>query len=148
MFKEENGPQPFLVSKDYTLSFNDKATLKKDLESWRGKPFTPEELFQFDERKVVGAPCMLTIIHREKEGKKFANISNITKLLKGSVCPDQINPSLVYNTKDGDSELYKSLPEWIRNKIAKSPEFQKAAGNHHDNTPDDKEEDFNEEVPF
>jgi hypothetical protein len=145
IFNEEKGEQPFLVSKDYTLSFNDKAALKADLESWRGKPFTPAEMFQFDERKVVGAPCMLTIIHREKEGKTYANITNITKLLKGTTCPEQINPSIVYNTKEGDSVIYKALPEWLRNKIAKSPEFQKAIGNHHDAT----EKEFEDEtIPF
>ena len=32
------------ISKRYTLSLNEKSNLRKDLQSWRGKPFTPTEL--------------------------------------------------------------------------------------------------------
>jgi len=147
IFSEEKGEQPFLVSKDYTLSMADLATLRKDLESWRGKPFTEEECEVFDEQKLLGAPCMLTIIHNAKGDKTYANIANVTRLLKGTTCPDQINPSISYNSESGDTDVYKSLPEWLRVKIAKSPEFQAASGNHH-SPPAGAEDDDSDSIPF
>src|SRR5664280_3623167 len=35
--------RPSVISKTYTLSLNDKASLKKDLESWLGRPVTADE---------------------------------------------------------------------------------------------------------
>ena len=44
VFKEENGAEPFMVSKEYTLSqCLIVQTLRKDLESWRSKPFTEKQ---------------------------------------------------------------------------------------------------------
>ena len=39
---------PMTISKSYTLSLNEKANLRKDLESWRGKQFTDDEAKGFD----------------------------------------------------------------------------------------------------
>src|ERR1700761_9067656 len=50
--------RPFTVSKRYTLSLHEKADLRKDLESWRGRPFTIEEEEGFDVSKLIGAPCL------------------------------------------------------------------------------------------
>lgn len=69
----------FQASKFYTLSLDEKANLRKDLQSWRGRPFTPEELKGFDLENLKGANCFLNIIH--VDGK--AKISAITPLAKG-----------------------------------------------------------------
>src|ERR1043165_7214119 len=39
--------KPFTVSKFYTASLHEKSGLRKDLASWRGRDFTPEELKGF-----------------------------------------------------------------------------------------------------
>ena len=48
--------KPFTMSKSWFLSMHEKATLRKDLESWRGRPFSLEEESSFD----VSAPLALT----------------------------------------------------------------------------------------
>lgn len=40
VFKEENGEQPYNLSKEFTLSLNEKANLRKVLRNWRGVDFT------------------------------------------------------------------------------------------------------------
>lgn len=57
----------FVISKWYTKALNDKSNLFKDLTSWRGKAFTPEELKGFDVEKVIGAPCQLVVVHAQKK---------------------------------------------------------------------------------
>lgn len=75
--------KPFLVFKRYTLSLSEKATLRKDLESWRGKKFTREEEMGFDLENVVGANCLLNITHNSVKDKTYANVSTVSPLMKG-----------------------------------------------------------------
>ena len=42
---------PRAISKKYTLSLHTKSQLRKDLEAWRGKTFTQQELEGFDLKK-------------------------------------------------------------------------------------------------
>ena len=52
---------PMTISKSYTLSLSDKASLRKDLASWRGRDFTEEEAKAFDVTKLLGAYCMVNV---------------------------------------------------------------------------------------
>jgi hypothetical protein len=74
--------KPFLVSKRYTLSLHEKAALRKDLEAWRGRAFTEEELKGFDVENVLGVPCLLNIIHNGASGTVYANVTGLMKLPK------------------------------------------------------------------
>jgi hypothetical protein len=86
-FKDEETGKTmrFIVQRRYTASLHDKAGLRKDLKSWRGKDFTPEDLRGFDLEKIIGAPCKLVIEHAERDGETYANVAHITKADKNSV---------------------------------------------------------------
>ena len=76
----------FIVYKRYTASLNEKATLRHDLESWRGRPFTATELKAFDLETIIGANCLLNVVHKagtKDPGKTYANIAAVMPLLKG-----------------------------------------------------------------
>lgn len=77
--------KPFEVSKRYTLSLHEKAGLRKDLEAWRGRAFTQEEVESgWDVEAVVGAQCLLSIAQVKKpNGDIFANVNAIMRLPKG-----------------------------------------------------------------
>lgn len=74
--------KPFIVQKRYTLSLHEKAALRKDLESWRGRGFTPQELEGFDVETIINVPCLLNVIHTVKDGSTYANVSSIMRLPK------------------------------------------------------------------
>src|SRR5262249_51879996 len=59
--------RPMAVSKEYTFSLSKNAHLRSDLEAWRAKPFTDEELGNVDLAKLLGFPAFITVVH--KEGK-------------------------------------------------------------------------------
>lgn len=82
-----NDNKPYQVQKRYTLSLHEKAGLRKDLESWRGRPFTQGELEGFDVESVLSAPCMLNVIHNVKDGSTYANVTAVMKLPKGLTAP-------------------------------------------------------------
>jgi hypothetical protein len=75
--------KPFLVFKRYTLSLGEKANLRKDLESWRGKKFTREEEAGFDVEMLIGANCLLNILHNVSGDKTYANVQAVSPLIKG-----------------------------------------------------------------
>lgn len=78
----ENGNR-FSVQSRYTASLNEKATLRRDLEAWRGRPFSEEELKGFDIEKLLGANCLLSVVHVEKGDQVYANVKSIAPLMKG-----------------------------------------------------------------
>jgi hypothetical protein len=74
----------FLLFKKYTLSLNEKATLRKDLEAWRGRIFSREEEMGFDVETIKGVNCMLNVQHRQSQDgtKTYANVVSLTPLPK------------------------------------------------------------------
>ncbi len=72
------------VGKQYTLSLHEKAGLRKDLESWRGKSFTPAELAPpgFDIERLIGANAQINIAHVERNGQTYGNVTGIVPLGK------------------------------------------------------------------
>lgn len=120
------GLQPFSVSKEFTLSMNEKATLRKMLEGWRGKAFTEDEAKRFDITKLLGKSCMLSVIHKKSaKGSDYADISSIATLPKGFDCPDQVNPTRVLSFDEWNETIFESLPDFIKTKIKSSKEFIK-----------------------
>ena len=131
-FKDENGPEPFIVSGKYSLSFGPKATLKKLIDSWEGKKITGEEIqsMKWKLPDLLGKPCLVSVAHNPgKDGKMYANVQTVTPLPKGMDCPAQINPSVFFfmgwtpTADDLDEKMFADLPDFIKKQIADSPEF-------------------------
>lgn len=126
VFNPEKGEQPFSIGKDYTLSMHEKATLRHDLQSWRGKAFTDDEANSFDITKLLGKPCMLNVIHEtSKSGNNYAKIAGVTAVPKGMTVPDQVNESFMLSYEDWDDKKFAALPEWLKQRIEKTPQFKK-----------------------
>ena len=112
---------PAIIGKMYTLSLSEKANLRRDLENWRGKTFTADELKGFDISKLLGKPCQLAVTHDQKDGKTYANINGIMGLSKDQRARAQTlspeNPIVEYSVESHDPETFELLPKWIREKI-------------------------------
>ena len=72
-----------VIYRMYTLSLHEKATLRKDLESWRGKKFTRDEEMGFDVETVIGANCIINVQHNPVGDKVYANVASVMPLMKG-----------------------------------------------------------------
>lgn len=127
VFDEAKGEQPLMVSKEYTLSMNEKSNLRKDLRAWRGKDFTADEAKGFDITRLIGAPCMLNVIHKQAvtdPSRVYEQIAGITPLPRGIQCPPAINSPFVLSYDDFAPELFDSLPDFIKDKMIMSSEYQ------------------------
>lgn len=126
VFNEEKGEQPFVISKEYTLSLSDKANLRKMLASWRGKDFTEDQAKCFDITILLGLPCMLNIIHKaSKDGTKtYQEIGAVSPMPKGVECPKQVHDNTLLEFDNFDWVVFDSLPDFIKDKIKTSAEFK------------------------
>ena len=154
--KMADGKRVFSIHKRYTLSLSEKATLRHDLESWRGVAFTAEEKAGFDISVLLGKPCLIGVVHETNpKGQKFANISSILKLPKGMPIPERQNPIIGFYLDDFDQSIYDSFSDSLKATIAKSPEYQELKGVniHNPNIIDDNRfapigNDLSDEIPF
>ena len=118
--------KPMVISKEYTLSLHEKSNLRRDLEGWRGKSFTKEELNRFDVTNLLGKSCNVSIIHKNsKSGNEFAQIGSISGISKGTKCPEQINESFIFNYEDNfNAEWLEQQPDWIQDQIKGTDEYK------------------------
>ena len=126
---------PRVISKKYTLSLGEKANLRKDLQSWRGRAFTVEELEGFDLVNVLEKNCMLQIINTTKDGKTYSNISSMLPLYKGMSSIGPYMKPLYFSMSEG-FDIPEAIPQWIKDIIMKSEEFKghKAEEPEYDNS--------------
>lgn len=120
--------RPFSIGRKYTYSSHEKSNLRKDLESWRGVKFTDAEMGEFDIGKLVGAPCMLSVVHNENNGNVYANVGSLMRLPKGTKAPLPQNESLCFSLADRpfNHAIFEALSERLQETIAKSPEYTAA----------------------
>lgn len=119
--------QPLSVSKKYTLSLGKKANLRADLESWRGRAFTGDELNGFDIGQLLGAPCMITIKQEKKGEKTYSNVASVTRFpaaLKDRK-PAPENKLQLFDVNAPDMRVFEVLPEWIKEQISQCQEWAK-----------------------
>ena len=99
--------EPFVLSKRYTLSLHEKAALRKELASWRGRDFTPEELKGFDLKTILGKDCFLSVVEATKGDRTYSNIASIMKPPKGMSAPEGTgNEPLLY------WDMAAAAPDW------------------------------------
>lgn len=111
--------EPFTVSKQYTLSLSKKANLRADLESWRGKAFTDDELKGFDISQLLGAYCMVTVKHDKKNDKTYTNVASVARwpaALKNAKFPAKY-ANQVFDVDNPDMEMFETFPDWLKEKI-------------------------------
>ncbi|WP_212525882.1 phage replication initiation protein, NGO0469 family [Actibacterium sp. MT2.3-13A] len=162
---DENGGErdmPVLHSEQYTVSFHEKANLRKMLESWRGAAFTDRDFSGppdgFHLSKLLGIPAFGQIVHEHKDGKTYANLNSIMKppkaqfdQWKGKIEGERI----FFDLDDFDQAEFDKLSERLQETIKNSPEYQAIMAQQNasaDSTPPPQgngyDPDLRDEIPF
>lgn len=143
--------RPLSIAKSFTLTLAEKSTLRKDLQMWRGRDFTAEELRGFELKNVLGAWAMLTVTHTESNGKTYTNIAGINPVpanMKKAGLPEGINELKIFDIENPDMALFDTFSENLKTKISSSPEWQERNGGA---KPENKSSGFNDlddDIPF
>ena len=130
--------RPFSVSEHLTASLSSKSRLHQRLVGWRGKGFTADELEGFNLKNVLGAPCMLNVVHTPSaDGQKtYVNIAGISPVPKGLEVPELVNDQLYF---DFDRSI-EDLPEFLRKMIGDKPGAPQPAA--------PVDDDYEDDIPF
>jgi len=123
---EERGEdgKPLVIARRYTFSSHKNSVLRGHLEAWRGKAFSDEEITGFDLKTVLGAPCLLSVVHTKDGDKEYANVNAVTKLTKGMTRPVPENACIYFSLEPPFADgVFKMLSEGLREVIQKSPEY-------------------------
>lgn len=141
--------RPFAISNRYTLSLSKKSILRPMLEAWRGKPFADEEAREFEVKKVLGAYCMLNVVHKDEGDRTYANVAAVMALPKDMPKPTAVNAPVYFNL---DTDEVSKLPEWIQKVINKSREKSVGVAGMTDDKPWETAKQFPpenfDEIPF
>jgi hypothetical protein len=116
---------PRSISRSYSLSLGKKSNLRRDLQSWRGKSFTEDELKGWDISKILKVNALIQVIHKTRDDNTFSEISAITPLMKGMQGSSPENPVKLFVFGDSKS-IPEGTPEWISKKIQESEEWKTA----------------------
>jgi hypothetical protein len=120
--------KPMSISKNFTLSLAEKATLRKDIQTWRGREFTPNELREFQLKSVLGEWALISVISAmDQNGQDCASIAAIMPVppqVRQAARPAGQNELQFFVCEDPDIELFDSFSESLKEKIRKSPEWQ------------------------
>lgn len=77
----------FLARRRYNAGLGSStkpSDLRRDLETWRNRPFTKEEAADFDLDVLLTKNCQLQIVHKIKDGGTFANVTMVAPPTKGA----------------------------------------------------------------
>lgn len=150
--------EPLSISKNYTVSLGEMATLRHDLQAWRGKEFTADELRGFELKNVLGAWAMLNVAKATgNNGKEYTNIVGINpvpKQLKNSL-PQGHNKLAMFLIDEPDMNLFDTFSDSLKEKIKNAPEWQESLHPYQAQTPQTNVapsqggfDDMDDDIPF
>lgn len=116
--------RPFTMHQTYTASLHKKAKLRQHLEAWRGREFTDDELKGFDLFKILGHPCLIGVVHNERDGTMYANVSAVMTPTQGQAVGPLVNEKLAFNLNAPDEAVFAKLSERMQDRIKGSAEWK------------------------
>jgi len=150
---------PFTIGRRYTYSSNSKAALRADIESWIGRPLSGADFGRLNLSDFLGRTCLLGVKHETKGERTHANVHSVLKPPKGT--PERLSASIAgvelsLDARPFDPVSYDALPNWLKDTIGKSPEYQAAINPEPEppkrqiarRTPAPMSEVLNDDVPF
>lgn len=120
---EVDGEQkPRQLSRDFSIAASKKAKLRAVLSSWNGRQYSDEEFNELELMDQVGRPCQLNVVLNDTG--EYANVDSVIPLSKGMPVPTTSSPLIRFDINAWDDAAFETLPEWVREKIQRSTQYQ------------------------
>lgn len=120
---DEDGNEDITKPRFYSESItvhNLKADLAKSTK--RYKVLDPDLKYGGDFTAVLGAPVMVTLVHRPNKNdaeRPYVNVHSITPMSpkQAARAPELVNKTKVFDLDNPDLDVFESLSDWVRDKI-------------------------------
>lgn len=116
--------EPRQLSRTYTFSANKKSALRKLLSSWNGVQYSDEQFSELDLFTQLGKPCFINVTLSDNQ--EYNNVDSVTPPMQGYTIPPTATPFMKWDMDAWDDAEFEKLPEWAKDKIKKSTQYQKA----------------------
>ena len=121
---------PMSISREMTFSLykseKQTAVLRTIAHAMLGTALTDQEAEAFDIDELLGKSCMIDVSHEvnNANGMTFAKATTFSSVPNGFDVPAQINENKVENVSEMSREDIDAMPEFIREKMKGSKEYE------------------------
>ena len=121
---EVDGKQePKQLSKEFAIATKKNSGLRTFISSWNSKAYTDEEFQEVELFDQIGKACQLNVVL--SESGEYANVDSVMPIPKGFTAPESCTTPILWDMDNWNDEVFKTLPEWVQDKIKKSTQYQK-----------------------
>lgn len=121
---EVDGKQePKQLSKEFAIATKKNSGLRTFISSWNSKAYTDEEFQEVELFDQIGKACQLNVVI--SESGEYANVDSVMPIPKGFTAPESSTTPILWDMDNWNDEVFKTLPEWVQDKIKKSTQYQK-----------------------
>lgn len=125
MIDEDGNPiedKPRWISEEFPL-YNLKS--EKARSTQRYKVFDPDIEDDGDWAEQLSKPCIVNIVNNKSGDNVYDNVRDIAPMRpkEAAKCPELVNPTKLFDLSDPDLEVFRSLPEWLQDKIKNNLEY-------------------------
>lgn len=121
---EVDGKQePKQLSKEFAIATKKNSGLRTFISSWNSRAYTDEEFQEVELFDQIGKACQLNVVL--SESGEYANVDSVMPIPKGFTAPESSTPPIMWDMDNWNDEVFKTLPEWVQDKIKKSTQYQK-----------------------
>ena len=124
-----NDGRPYSIFHGYTLSLHERSNLRRDLQAWRNRPFTEDELQKFDLTNLLGVTCKISVVLNSNGNPK---VDGVFSSDSGAKRVETSNPAVVFDLEEyckefsGDScesskaqcDVFEELPRFVQWRIS------------------------------
>lgn len=119
----EGKQEPKQLSKEFAIATKKNSGLRTFISSWNSKAYTDEEFQEVELFDQIGKACQLNVVL--SESGEYANVDSVMPIPKGFPAPESSTPPILWDMDNWSDEVFKTLPEWVQDKIKKSTQYQK-----------------------
>ena len=111
------------LSREFSVATKKTSKLRTFLGSWNSKNYSDEEYMELDLFDQVGKACQLNVVLNDTG--EYANVDSIMPIPKGMPAPVSKTAFFTWDMDAWDDAVFEALPEWTREQIKKSTQYQK-----------------------
>lgn len=121
---EVDGEQkPRQLSRTFSVASSKKSNLRGFISGWNGIQYSDDQFADLDLFGQAGKACQLNVVLNDTG--EYANVDSVIPLPKGMPAPTTNTAPVLWNMDEWDDKVFEELPDWVKDKIKKSTQYQK-----------------------